>query len=92
MKGMYPMTQESQHLAIGVLLTLAFGLGLLATYGLTSKSYLENFIVFQVSSDQVLVPKEQSSMNVTLSSTGQSGVKQASLPTSMPIPHQNEED
>jgi len=82
--GMKTMTKASIGIAIGVLSTLAFSLALVATYGLTSKSYLENFIVFRVSSDQALQRDVKNVMNVSPSQSGLQGVKPPSLPSSTP--------
>jgi hypothetical protein len=57
------MTNKYLGLMIGVLGTTAFLAALVATYGLTSKSYLETFIVFQVSSGQGLQQNGSRSMN-----------------------------
>jgi hypothetical protein len=82
MKGTFPMTRASQGvliaiLAMSVILTLS-----VAIFGLTSKSYLERYIVLQGSSGQVPQVNVWPSTNAIQSQPGQSeGMKISPAPT-----------
>jgi hypothetical protein len=70
--GTLAMIERWTGAVIGSLLMLAFGLASLATYGLTSKGYLENFIVFQAFSGQALPRNNLNATSVEVYPGGQS--------------------
>jgi hypothetical protein len=68
----------------GIAVTLCFCIGLLATYGLTSKNFLESYIVRQESLGQGQLLNDWRSMNATRSQNGPSELRNTSPPLTMP--------